>query len=42
MSMIKYSHAMQGFLSDFNNEDIDRAIALSLSEEEQIKAKTVG
>nr|CAB3469620.1 unnamed protein product [Digitaria exilis] len=32
---------MQGFLSDFNNEDIDRAIALSLSEEEQIKAKTV-
>ncbi|CAN6214845.1 unnamed protein product, partial [Urochloa humidicola] len=29
------------FLSEFNNEDIDRAIALSLSEEEQRKAKAI-
>lgn len=29
-------------LSDYENEDIDRAIALSLSEEEHKKAKPIG
>ncbi|WVZ82255.1 hypothetical protein U9M48_029539 [Paspalum notatum var. saurae] len=35
------SPVVTGIPSEFNNEDIDRAIALSLSEEEQRKAKTV-
>ncbi|CAL5037172.1 unnamed protein product [Urochloa decumbens] len=35
------SPVVTDFLSEFNNEDIDRAIALSLSEEEQRKAKTI-
>lgn len=33
---------IQDVLSEFDNEEIDRAIALSLSEEEQRKAKAVG
>uniref|UniRef100_K3XWX9 LIM zinc-binding domain-containing protein n=1 Tax=Setaria italica TaxID=4555 RepID=K3XWX9_SETIT len=35
------SPVVTDLLSEFNNEDIDRAIALSLLEEEQRKAKTI-
>ncbi|KAG0513156.1 hypothetical protein BDA96_10G077500 [Sorghum bicolor] len=35
------SPVVTDIFSEFNNEDIDRAIALSLSEEEQRKAKTI-
>lgn len=41
ISVIKNKKTQESF-SDVENEDVDRAIALSLSEEEQKKADVAG
>jgi hypothetical protein len=42
MQLIQSSHSIQDVDSEFDNEDIDRAIALSLLEEEHWKSKGTG